>query len=288
MAMIKRVVKNLSLFGFFLMVRPVPVARLLEKLGLMAGPTHRLFRPPVKHRDTSIPSHSVEEGGTVVGGPFDGLRYPTMRSFGSVLEGKLYGVYEAELAPEIERLLQRHDYRQVIDVGAAEGYYAVGLAKRLPGAEILAFDTSPHARAMLGEIAKHNQLGGSRLRIGQFCSPVTLSRLDWPGRALLVCDCEGYERILFSHSEVADHLGAADLIVELHAGEGHDIRGQLESAFAASHDIRFVPCKTPIEKFRDYADRLPEGLKPWEVYRILDEQRSQSFGWLILESKKDV
>lgn len=69
-------------------------------------------------------------GLTVRRGPFAGLRYPSHDAVGSSLWPKLLGSYEAELAPTFEALCAT-PYRTVVDVGAAEGYYAVGLGLRL-------------------------------------------------------------------------------------------------------------------------------------------------------------
>ena len=64
----------------------------------------------------------------VAAGPFAGMRYIT-RSCGSKLAPKVIGCYERELHPAIENAI-RGDYQRIIDIGCAEGYYAVGLAWR--------------------------------------------------------------------------------------------------------------------------------------------------------------
>src|SRR5438105_426555 len=71
---------------------------------------------------------------TVLDGPFRGLRYPSASSLHSGLLPKLLGTYEAELHGPIEHLLKSRTYGAVVDVGAAEGYYAVGFALRCPEA----------------------------------------------------------------------------------------------------------------------------------------------------------
>ena len=73
--------------------------------------------------------------GLVHAGPFAGMRYVD-RSVGSCFIPKLLGTYERELAPKIERICRRQP-GLVVDVGAAEGYYAVGLAMRIPEARII-------------------------------------------------------------------------------------------------------------------------------------------------------
>ena len=64
---------------------------------------------------------------------------------------KLLGCYEEELSASLEELIAR-GYDRVIDVGCASGYYVVGLAMRMPRAEVFGFDTdgAAIARPLLG------------------------------------------------------------------------------------------------------------------------------------------
>ncbi|MDZ7906445.1 MAG: class I SAM-dependent methyltransferase [Cypionkella sp.] len=72
---------------------------------------------------------------------------------------RLLGVYEATLHPVIEDICTC-DYAQIIDVGCAEGYYAVGLARRLPAARVFARDSNPIAREKCAQLAALNGVAG--------------------------------------------------------------------------------------------------------------------------------
>ncbi len=76
-------------------------------------------------------------GSIVLDGPFRGLNYLVENN--TVPTHKLLGTYEKELWPIIEEIIAR-DYRTIIDIGAAEGYYVVGLAQRMPEARVVAFE----------------------------------------------------------------------------------------------------------------------------------------------------
>src|SRR4051812_19305855 len=65
-------------------------------------------------------------GARVLQGPFAGMQYVT-ESYGSQLVPKLLGSYENELHDLVEQIVAQRP-KIVIDIGAAEGYYAVGLA----------------------------------------------------------------------------------------------------------------------------------------------------------------
>src|SRR5436190_882004 len=72
--------------------------------------------------------HLLSPDKKVLGGIFKGLQYPRFESSGSGLVTKLLGSYENELHPFIQQL-GANKYTEIIDIGCAEGYYAVGLAQ---------------------------------------------------------------------------------------------------------------------------------------------------------------
>src|SRR5215208_3855790 len=85
---------------------------------------------------TAIPRHvrnrifcrllGVDTDLKVLSGIFAGMRY-VRDAVGGQLYPKLLGTYELELVPVIQAL-NRKRVARIVDVGAAEGYYAVGLA----------------------------------------------------------------------------------------------------------------------------------------------------------------
>ena len=120
-------------------------------------------------------------------------------------------------------------------MGAADGYYAVGLARRCPAATVHAFEADPGARELLARAAAAN---GVVIRIEGAASPDDLRGLD--GRALVVIDCEGCEATLLDPAQVP-FLRTATIVAELHdfavAGIGEKITGR----FAATHDVTMIP-----------------------------------------------
>src|SRR5947209_15685441 len=85
-------------------------------------------------------------GLVVQNGPFTGMQY-VERSIGSSLMPKLLGSYEANLQPVIEEIIRRAP-ATIVNVGCGEGYYAVGLARRLPHARVYAFEADPTGQAL--------------------------------------------------------------------------------------------------------------------------------------------
>jgi len=71
---------------------------------------------------------------------------PVSESWEDDRGSKLLGFYEQELRPFIEAVIEwKPDV--VLNVGCAEGYYAIGMAKRILGAKIFAYDVDPLAQA---------------------------------------------------------------------------------------------------------------------------------------------
>lgn len=112
-------------------------------------------------------------GGTVQTGPFAGMKYDG-RATGSTAAPKLIGSYESEIAPWIEQLCA-DSYDCVIDIGCAEGYYAVGMALRSPASKVVAFDIDSTARALCTELARLNGVS-ERIEVRSTCDPPAMRR----------------------------------------------------------------------------------------------------------------
>ena len=278
-----RTLGNLFRLACFAVSRPVLVRMVLCKTGMVAGYLHFLYRP----YSEEDPAEAVDDAGgepiVVRRGLFEGLVYPGAITYLSVFEGKIHGTYESELAEPLERLFRERNYRQLVDVGSAEGYYAVGFARRFPELEVFAFDISPVARRLLGQLAKANEVA-DRVKICNYCTEKTFRVIPWSGRSLLICDCEGFERELLTARAIKS-LVNCDLVIELHRQPDLCIQSLLTERLSASHTVAFVAAQTPIEKADAAREALPGNLTEWEFFTILNEQRQRSFGWLIARSR---
>ena len=160
----------------------------------------------------------------VSGGPFTGLTYPDASA--SSLIPKLLGVYERELHRPLEAAI-RAEPDVIVNVGAADGYYAVGLARRCPAATVRAFEADAEQRALLARVAAAN---GVDLRIGGTATPEDVAG------ALVFMDCEGCEAALLQ----PDRLGSATVIAELHDFIEPGIGDEIAARFAATHEVQLV------------------------------------------------
>lgn len=220
-------------------------------------------------------------GGKVAAGPFAGMRYLS-RASSSVLGAKLLGSYEKELHPAIEILIARQP-RTIVDIGAAEGYYAVGFAKRVLEARVLCFDTDQTARERLCELASLNGVG-SRIQSFGLCTHADLNRACAP-RTLVICDIEGGEAELLDPTQ-APQLAEVDMLVEMHDGpNSRAIETQLLARFRDTHESMLFSYRERTRSDFGWASPL------WHSRSkllVLDEQRSMGIRWVVLLSRSVV
>jgi SAM-dependent methyltransferase len=215
-------------------------------------------------------------GWTVQHGPFKGLRFPRGQ-VGTDSSSKCIGSYEKELHADIERLLAK-GYRRVVNIGCADGYYAVGLARRLPEAQVYAYDLSPESRAACSRMAMENDVAG-RLEVRGECTPEELDRAI-VGRTLVVMDCEGCEVELL-RPDAAPALAGADVVVELHdfvrPGTSETILGRMSS----SHDARVLDSHA-----RHPGDYPELAALSWPDKTLAVFERPMTMQWAVLESRR--
>ncbi len=220
------------------------------------------------------------EARKVIAGPFKGMSYGNLEAHCSVLAPKLLGVYELELTPFFEEAISR-DHRTIVDVGAAEGYYAIGLAMKSPGASVIAFEQEPDARRELAKLAALNGVAG-RIDVRERCEPEHLMALD-PQGGLLIMDCEGYEEILLTRT-VIEHLRLWDFIIEVHDGIRPDATKTLESRFRSTHSSRRVEIINDLNRADHVTLPVLSNLTRGQKNRLLSEGRQHvTVRWLICE-----
>jgi hypothetical protein len=176
-------------------------------------------------------------GPTVQNGPFRGMVL-TPQAQQEHLGPYLLGTYESEVHPWIEALVGR-PFTQVLDIGSKFGYYAVGLARRMPETPVTAFDTDWWARRATAEMAMANRT--PTVTPAGFCSPRWLDRHLRPG-SFILSDCEGYEGELFSQTRTPA-LDTATLLVEIHDNLVPGVGSAVRIRFAPTHSIEAVAAR---------------------------------------------
>lgn len=232
---------------------------------------HSPWEPSPSLRATRIYIH--EHGLTVRGGPFEGLKYDRA-SIGAVpLVPRLTGSYEHELHPVIDQIRSR-SYDRILDLGCAEGYYAVGLARLFPGSPVLASDIDAGARRLCRRTSEINRVATLTVRDGLTSIEVDAFLADH--KALLVCDVEGAEEDLLLPQRDGT-FALCDLLVELHDFARPGVCERIVAGFERTHEIAIITAIPPEPaNYAAMLRRVPEEL--W--LPALDENRPPGMKWM--------
>src|SRR4051812_47021856 len=195
----------------------------------------RIRRSPIRR---IVRAFTRKYGLTVRRGPFQGRRFPDeAKSRVKPLAPFLTGSYENELHEPLMQLLERGPYERVVDIGAAEGYYAVGLARALPNTRVTAYEMLPVTARQLARMAQENGVS-DRFEIRGECRPEDLADLD--GQSLFVfCDAEGAEQELMDPERVPA-LKHASGVIELHEWARPGVSEEIVKRFEPTHEVRVV------------------------------------------------
>lgn len=233
----------------------------------------------IKTRQKTLIDEYFQGKATVRGGPFKGMKYIEI-SHGSQLLPKLLGSYEEPIHKWVENVIKKR-YRVIVDIGCAEGYYAIGFALKIPEATVYAYDTNEEAIKMLETMAKMNQVDG-RIKVGAFCDHKELNEIC-SINTLVFCDIEGDERELLDPIKVPNIINA-DLIIESHDFFRPGTTELLIGRFSKTHKISIVvDYSRDREKYISTLDNKPSDN---DLDMIFDEIRAGQAKYLFCKAFK--
>lgn len=233
-----------------------------------------------KWRSVLIQNTLLQREGTIVRqGPLKGLDFIRESAEGCHV-AKLLGTYEQPLQPYIESAIDA-GYSAVINIGCAEGYYAVGLARRMPEAVSYAYDIDENAQRSCAQLAEKNGVRDRVVVRGQLNPDEFASYSD--GKVLVFCDIEGAEESLLDPA-VSPSLAKMDIIVEAHECLVKGVTDRLIERFSRTHRIH---------KVEDLGTRMIEAPPEWftklsHLDQLLAtwEWRSGPTPWLVMTVKE--
>lgn len=238
---------------------------------------NQALRLLAKWRAKLIENSVMQKSGTrIKHGPFAGMNYDTTASEGGRVP-RMLGAYETTLAPIIDEIVARGP-KLIIDVGCAEGYYAVGLARRLPSATIWARDANAAAQTKCRELAQTNGVV-ERVEVGGVMTHRDFDiclRYD----SVVICDIEGAEKDLLDPIRAKGLLGA-DILVECHPSAGPNMVGLLRDRFASSHKIIQLDRDLDVSALPKWMD----GYSDLDRLLALWEWRATPTPWLWMTAK---
>ncbi len=245
-----------------------------------AGQLNNALRLLSKWRSVLIQNTLLRQQGTVVlEGAVAGLDFLPQSAEGCHV-AKLLGCYEQPLQPHIEAAIAEA-YPTILNIGCAEGYYAVGMARRMPGTTVIACDTNPAAQQTCRALAEKNGVADRVTVSGHFESA---DFAHYAGeRVLVLCDIEGGERALLDPVQ-APALRGMDIIMESHDCIIPGVTRLMIERFSESHDIVQV---------EDDGQRQLSAAPPWftslaHLDQLLAtwEWRTGPTPWLVMKARR--
>ena len=211
-------------------------------------------------------------------GPFEGMDYVVPSAEGALLP-RLLGIYERELHPDLQAFAKQ-GLDAIVDIGCAEGYYAVGLARLVPGATVHAFDTNETAQRRCDALAQANGVR-DRLIIGGTFSGESFEQFRGTN-TLIFCDAEGYEDELL-RPDLYPALAGLNVIVETHPMNRPKVTERLMERFAETHDVKRID---PAVNAADLPAQI-QGASHMDMMIAAWEWRAGPTPWLVMRPKGD-
>ncbi|MDB5445127.1 MAG: hypothetical protein JWQ97_444 [Phenylobacterium sp.] len=216
------------------------------------------------------------DGARIRGGPFAGMEYVETATEGALIP-RLLGTYESELHPHLHAFAEQ-GLDCVVDVGCAEGYYAVGLARMMPGVVVHAHDIDEAARVACAELAARNGVT-ERVKIGAAFPPDGFQAFAGQ-RVLVMVDAEGAELDIL-RPDLNPALAAMNIIAETHDVYRRGALQELIGRFSPTHELVLVRQQPKVFDLPDWLHAQPHLDQLLAVW----EWRLAPTPWLVMRPK---
>lgn len=216
-------------------------------------------------------------GYRVAHGPFAGVRLSEESLWGADVAAMLLGLYEQEVVARIAN--RRKPWDLFINVGAADGFYAVGCLTSGIAMRCIAFESDPRAQEILRATAAANGVL-DRLEIRGAAGTEDLLQIAPESDTIVLIDIEGQEFDVLTQAALA-HLRGTEVIVEVHewaVRKADDVERLVETARRAGFFLEWISTGP-----RD-PGAIPEiaHLKDDDRWIICSEGRPRPMRWLRL------
>lgn len=224
-------------------------------------------------------------GGVIAYGPMKGFRLDPESSWNAAdLGSKIFGLYEQEVLTMLQNCRGKTDV--LVNLGAADGYYGVGMIKGGLFAKSVCYEATEAGREVIAKTAELNQVA-DRLDIrgaadAGFTEDLQASGIDL-SRCLILSDIEGGEFDVFSPECIAK-LRQAVLLIELHefmVPDGEARAKTLIDDLGAAFKLTFVTTGArDLSKFAELAN-----VNDTDRWLICSEGRAKLMTWVLCEPK---
>lgn len=219
---------------------------------------------------------------TIQYGLFKGLKLGTEPTWGGFSDksAQLFGIYEQEVLDFISNLDELTNV--FINLGAADGYYAIGMLASKKAVKSYAYETDEKSREIMKENALINQVQ-ERLEVRgeavqDFYKDFTAEELN---RSLILSDIEGAEFKVFNR-DTFSNLSKSNIIIELHDWifpVSESLLNELIANSSATHYASIVQTSArDLAKFKELQDLCDN-----DRWIICSEGRPKLMSWLMLK-----
>lgn len=230
----------------------------------------------------------IVSGSRIMTGPFSGMKYVTRGHCGAIAP-RLIGCYETELSAICQSWIGQlsKEPATFVDIGAAEGYYAVGFLYSSPKCHTIAYEAEPSARQSLVELAETNHVS-DRLETRGLASERELLLLlgTTPSVRFVMIDVEGAECDIIT-PKVAEQMTSAEIIIEAHETPYPGTLKTLIARFERAHDIRKIDNMSNLQRLSQIAKTGRLRWLPDFILLLFAQERRGSWltPWLHLTPK---
>ncbi|MFN9112153.1 MAG: hypothetical protein ACK5XN_18965, partial [Bacteroidota bacterium] len=102
-------------------------------------------------------------------------------------------------------------------------------------------------------------------------------------RNFVFCDCEGFEREVFTENNI-DHFRRTDLLIETHDSISFRVSLYLNNLFSGTHMVHRVSSTDDMQKLNTYHYPELENLSDRAKVKLMSEGRGAVQEWLFCES----
>ena len=236
-----------------------------------------ILRLMAQWRATVIARTYVQHHGLkIYSGPFEGMEYLTYATEGCLVP-RLIGCYESELHEDL-KWFAKSGIDTIVDIGCAEGYYAVGLARLIPTATVHAFDIEERARQGCADLAKRNGVEDRVIIRGEFVGAMFDDYVE--KNTLVFIDAEGFEDEIMQ-PDLYPGLKKLNIIMETPPAFVPGVVERMHERFGPTHEISIreqAPKTMPLPPWLRRLGHLDQLIAVWEF-------RATMTPWLVMKPR---
>ena len=286
---ISKIIQSIQKDGLFSTLRKILlfiVFKLQILLRRFTQPFYYFSTDAVIHRRRLLISKNLvaKLHGKVKYGHFSGFILGEGYEWGQTdLGNMLLGLYEKEVMEELSKASKNYDY--LIDLGAADGYYAIGCLVSGMFDKTYCYEISEQSRKHL---ASNSSLNGVSDKIdingiatNDFFKGLLAKNVNLE-KCLLLCDIEGGEFELFDN-DVLEAFQHSTIIIEIHEWHENGLERYQKLRDRASRFFDISELKTTSRDLSPYPEVA--SLNDNDRWLLCSEGRHHLMTWLVLKPK---